>query len=156
MSNEYPALAKHARSDFDQHTFPGMDARTVFLPIGSRPDGRLKEALEHAGQQRAYPVEGGHIVKVPWFHDEEFADLFELEKNGWDHEHCEFCNASISVGQRCWTTRDEQFEVACSVCYQKLQDKQAEHGGADQPAAAPGSGPEGGGKLEPDSEERPQ
>jgi hypothetical protein len=135
MSSIDPTLQNHAKSEFDQHTFPGIDARMVFLPIGSRPQGRLKEALDHAGQQRAYPVEGGHIIKVPSFHVEEFADLFDVERNGWDHEHCDFCNASINVGQQCWTTRDEYFKVACEICYENLGAKAAEPSGGGNSAA---------------------
>jgi hypothetical protein len=116
-------IHQYTRAMLEAYDFPGTDAAVLFVPQGQSPSGDVQAVLDRSGQQRWYPVEGGHNVKVPWHHAEGHESLFEREAKGWDHEHCDFCNASVSVGERCWTTESENgFWLFCGQCRDSLRD----------------------------------
>ncbi len=107
-----------------KHVFPGIDAAVVFVPEGQTPSSEVREVLEGSGQQRWYPVPGGHRAKVPWHCSEGRESLFEREVKGWDHEHCDFCNSHVNIGELCWTTDsgDGGFWVFCRGCYENVKE----------------------------------
>jgi len=41
----------------------------------------------------------------------------QIVQNGWDHEHCELCNAHIDPGDRCY--HDAEGAWVCQQCYQQ-------------------------------------
>src|SRR5688500_14204698 len=96
-----PLLAAFTKAMLEEYKFPGTDAAVVFVAEGQAPSGGVREVLERSGQQRWYPVPGGHRVKVPWHWSEGHESLFEREVKGWDHEHCAFCNSHINIGDLC-------------------------------------------------------
>lgn len=106
-----------------EHEFPGIDAAVVFVPECQKPSAEVGQVLQGSGQQRWYPVPGGHYVKLPWHCSEGNESLFEKEEKGWDHEHCDFCSSHVNIGDRCWTadSGDGGFWVICPGCYEKVK-----------------------------------
>lgn len=120
-----PPLATFTRAMLEEYEFPGTDAAVVFIPEGKTPSSEVQEVLDRSGQQRWYPVPGGHKAKVPWHCSEGRESLFEREENGWDHEHCDFCNAHVNIGDQCWTAESGRGGswLFCRECYEKLKEE---------------------------------
>jgi len=121
MNSGKRSIDDYSKDGLQHHVFPGSDAAVVFVPEGQSPAPEVRTALERGGRQRWYPVAGGHMAKIEFHAAAGSEHLFQLEKGGWDHEHCDFCNASIPIGQTCWTTADRDFVVFCEECYSKLK-----------------------------------
>jgi hypothetical protein len=68
---------------------------------------RVKESPEDGGKERLYPVLDG----VP------HKRLKEILAEGWDHEHCELCRASIHVGGYGFSDLREHW--VCEACHAK-------------------------------------
>ena len=120
-----PSFDTFTKAMVEEYEFPGTDAAVIFIPDGQSPSSPVQEVLEHSGQQRWYPVPGGHKAKVPWHFSEGNESLFEREVGGWNHEHCDFCNGRVEVGEVCWTAESGQggFWLFCKQCYEKLRDE---------------------------------
>lgn len=115
------AFTQNMASAFD---LPEIDAAVAFVSDGETPAPELKVALDRAGSNRWYPVRGGHDVKIPWRYAVSCGAeaLFRREKNGWDHEHCDFCDAAVRTGERCWLAEhDEREYLFCKQCYESLK-----------------------------------
>jgi hypothetical protein len=109
---------------FHQVTCPRSDALTVFIPKDQKPSSEIQKVLEEAGPQRWFPQEGGHLVKIPNVFDSYDNTVFKLEKDSWDHEHCDKCGASINFGETCWTAEtDNNTYLFCDNCYHNLNQK---------------------------------
>jgi hypothetical protein len=81
--------------------------------------------LERSGQRRWYPIDGGYLAKIPWHFAEGHETLFEREQWGWDHEHCDFCDEHVNIGEDCWTAENEAgsgFYIFCNRCAEKVTD----------------------------------
>lgn len=119
---EKPPLSSFTQAMLTPYTFPGTDAAVVFIPDGEKPSQEMREVLERSGQQRWYPAPGGHQAKIPWHLSKGHESLFEREEKGWDHEHCDFCNAHVNIGDVCWTADipGGGFWLFCGGCYKKL------------------------------------
>ena len=108
----------------EEYEFPGTDAAVVFFPDGQIASSEVQEILGGSGQQRWFPVPGGHNVKVPWHCSEDHESLFQREEKGWDHEHCDFCNARVNIGELCWTADSGRgVWLFCRDCYEKVKEK---------------------------------
>jgi hypothetical protein len=120
-----PPLSLFTKAQLMQQVFPGLDAAVVFIPEGQEPSPAVRDVLQRSGQQRWFPVPGGHKAKVPWPLAEGSESLFEREQKGWDHEHCDFCPAHVNIGDPCWSVDSEKggFWVFCRGCYEKLGDE---------------------------------
>jgi len=120
-----PPLHHFTKAMLAMYEFPGTDAAVVFVPDGQEPSAEVQEVLHRSGQQRWYPLPGGHKAKVPWHFSKGHESIFEREALGWDHEHCDFCKGRVSAGEVCWTADSEQdsFWVFCKNCYEQLRDK---------------------------------
>ncbi len=112
---------------FQQRTFPGMDALVAIIPKGEEIPPEVKQA---AGISRWFPLDGewnaagesGWKVVYPYHGQDYNPNLFTVLKKGWDHEHCDGCQATIDVGDSCWTARTEDdFFVVCDKCYGELK-----------------------------------
>lgn len=95
-----PDLKRFRKSMLEPYTFPGTHAAVVFVPEGQKPSQELDKILSRSSQQRWYPMEGGFDVKVPWHFCKGDEQLFRREEWGWDHEHCDFCNAHVRISAR--------------------------------------------------------
>jgi hypothetical protein len=121
-----PELANLTPDMLEEYIFPGTDAASVVIPDGQKPSSEVKEVLDRSGFSRWYPVTGGHRVKVPWHFAKGRESLFEREKKGWDHEHCDYCNEHVNIGQRSWTIPAEGgVWLICQSCRARVP------GGAD-------------------------
>jgi hypothetical protein len=112
-----------SKSDLVRDVFPVIDALVSFVPDGQDPPQQLQDQLDQRGHARWYPVEGGHRVKMPFQGADPPPGPFEIERGGWDHDHCDNCNANIHVGEEFWKTMDEDFAVFCTSCYGKLPSR---------------------------------
>jgi hypothetical protein len=121
MNSGQRSLDDYSKRGLQHHVFSGCDAAVVFVPEGQSPTPEVRTALERGGRQRWYPVAGGHMAKIEFHTAAGSEHLFQFEKGGWDHEHCDFCSQSIPAGQTCWTTPDANFVVFCEECYRKLK-----------------------------------
>ena len=65
-------------------------------------------------------------MKIPWHFSEGYEHHFQREEWGWDHEHCDFCNATINRGEECWTAdnpdRENCFFIFCEDCYDQVKE----------------------------------
>ena len=121
MNSGQRSLDGYSKGGLQHYVFPGCDAAVIFVPEGQAPAPEVQAALNQAGRQRWYPVPGGHKAKVEYHSVAGRQHLFQFEKGGWDHEHCDFCSQSIPAGQTCWTTPERDFVVFCEECYSKLK-----------------------------------
>ncbi len=120
-----PPLATFTKAMLEKYEFPGTDAAVIFVPEGQTPSSEVREVLELSGQQRWYPVPGGHRAKAPWHCSEGHESLFERKEKGWDHEHCDFCSSHVNIGELCWTTESGHggYWLFCRGCYEKLKEE---------------------------------
>ena len=118
------ALRDFKRSSLREYVFPGTDAAVVFVPEGIRPAQEIQEVLDRSYQQRWFPIQGGARAKVPFHYAEGREQLFEREIKGWDHEHCDFCEASVAIDELCWTAPSGGgFVIFCKNCYAKVPNE---------------------------------
>jgi hypothetical protein len=118
------AIDKLTSNIFRQVTCPRSDALTVFIPKDQKPSSEVQKVLEEAGPQRWFPQEGGHLVKIPNAFDSYDNTVFKLEKNSWDHEHCDKCGTMINSGELCWAAEaNNNTYLFCDNCYQNLKQK---------------------------------
>jgi len=107
---------------FRETRCPQQDALTVFIPDGEEPSPEIQNYLNAVESCRWYPQDGGHLIKFPNIFEKYEENLFQLEKNAWDHEHCDKCGKTINANNKCWvaTIDDEYFYLFCDSCYLKL------------------------------------
>ena len=118
-----PPLETFTKAMLEEYKFPGTDAAVVFVPDGQSPPPEVANVLKRSAQQRWFPVPGGHDVKVPWHFSKGFESLFNREKKGWDHEHCDCCNEHVYIGELCWTAdSDRGIWIFCQECYKKVRE----------------------------------
>jgi hypothetical protein len=123
-SNSEKDFFKGLQADmFKKTIFAKTDALVVFIPKGKEPPPEVKKVLDEAGPQRFYPKDGGHLVKCPYIGESFDKTLFTIEKDGWDHEHCDNCGTTIDVGESYWVSETDEIILICDSCYQKLQQK---------------------------------
>ena len=107
---------------FEQRKYPGRDALVAIIPKGQETSSEVKRVQDETGEGRWYPLDNGWKVVCPYVGQVFDPGLFSIVKNGWDHVHCEGCNAAIDIGGSCWTARTEDgFFVICDACHAKLK-----------------------------------
>jgi len=47
----------------------------------------------------------------------------ELVEGGWDHEHCDVCNARLADGDDYWTNDGPEHVDLCAACYPLVQQE---------------------------------
>jgi hypothetical protein len=118
-----PSLDQFRRADLEEYPFPGTDAAAVFVAEGTQLSPEVAEVFRRSGQHRWCPAAGGHEVHIPFHFTKEQAHFFKRIERGWDHEHCDFCDASVNIGDRCWTAPSGRgFWIFCGACRAKLPD----------------------------------
>jgi hypothetical protein len=108
---------------FQKETFQAMDALVIFIPKGQERSDEVQRVLDEAGSRREFPQDNGYIIRCPNVVDSFDKTLFEVEKGGWEHEHCDTCGRTIDVGDPYWISEDEVYLI-CDSCYQKLQTEE--------------------------------
>ena len=118
-----PELDTFTKTMLKEYRFPGADAAVVFVKDGQAPSPKVAEVLRRSGQQRWLPVLGGHNAKIPWHVTKGNESLFVHEKNGWDHDQCDFCSRHIYVGDQSWTASFERrLWILCGKCYKAVKE----------------------------------
>lgn len=105
---------------FKQITLPKFDALTVFIPEGQKPSPEVQKVFDEADGEKWFPQNGGYLVKIANTFESYDEKLFKLEKDAWDHEHCDKCGNTIDAGDKCWVDNDNKF-LFCNDCYNKLK-----------------------------------
>ncbi len=121
MSDDEYHLEDMSRGQFQEAKYPKMDALISVIAPGKEPSAKVKQTVDDAGEGRWHPFEGGWKVTCPYFNQNYDRDLFTIEKDGWDHGHCDACNATIDAGGSCWVNHPDNDFIICGDCYQKLQ-----------------------------------
>ena len=123
-SDEYQNPLKDLRSEmFEKETFQAIDALVVFIPKGQKPSKEVQRVLDEAGSQRHYMKDRGNIIKCPFVVESFDNTLFEIEKGGWEHEHCDICNSTISVGDSYWISEENEVYLICNNCYREIKER---------------------------------
>ena len=123
-SNSEKDFFRGLRADMFRKTiFVKADALVVFIPEGQEPSPEVKKVLDEIGPQRFYPKEGGYLVKCPSVIASFDENLFTIEKDGWNHEHCDSCGTTIDVGESYWISETDEIILVCNGCYQQLQQE---------------------------------
>jgi hypothetical protein len=90
--------------------------RCRFVPKIFRPYPCLASPPDDEGQAAYAPYRGQPFDP----------DAQQLVEGGWDHEHCDVCNARIVEGDRYWTNEGPEHVDLCATCYplaeQELRD----------------------------------
>ena len=99
-------LATFGRCRFVHRVFRPRDAWKTREP----PDDPRKLLKEWAAQ-------GDKFV-------EDHPEQFELLPGGWDHEHCDVCQARIEDGNGYWPNEDESVGQVdlCESCYGRVRE----------------------------------
>ncbi len=105
---------------FKRREYPGMDALVAIVPKGQEASPDVKR-VEGGRESRWFPFDGGWKVVCPFVGQAFDSSVFSVVKNGWDHAHCEGCNATIDIGGSCWTAKaEDDFFVLCDACHAQL------------------------------------
>jgi hypothetical protein len=83
------------------------------------PERLWEELTFSTSDAVSFTAEGGDGRKLNGIRKAKPEDLLNPEvqivHNGWDHEHCELCNAHINPGDCCY--RDSDGGWVCQTCY---------------------------------------
>ena len=107
---------------FQRSRIPVLDALCVFVPDDSEDEfaqGIAERIAERTSFSRWYPEKGGHRVLIPYEGGPYDADLYSIEKGGWDHEHCRRCRVNIPAMTLCWVTESGAYVILCDECHTK-------------------------------------
>jgi hypothetical protein len=69
-----------------------------------------------------YDDETGQTASQPYRGQAYDPALLTLIEDGWDHEHCEICQARITDGIAYWTNDGPEMIDLCQMCFPKLQN----------------------------------
>jgi hypothetical protein len=106
---------------FQKVILSAMDALVAFVPEGEEIPGKIKEAEDEVGESRWFPVPGGWKVRCPYVGQEFDRELFTIEEGGWEHTHCDRCSATISAGETCRISGDDDNRyIICEKCFAGL------------------------------------
>jgi hypothetical protein len=120
-----PDLPPGLQATMFRHTsYPGMDALVATVPKGKESSVEVQRPVEEAGDGRWFPLEGGWKVMCPYVGQDFDPDLFHIEKDAWDHVHCDGCHGSIDTGASCWVAKTEDdYFILCDNCHEGLSQR---------------------------------
>ena len=109
------------RRRFERYRFVGQDALVAKILDGESGPPELREMLDEWPSYRVYPIEGGYSYK--WRHTFNAIERegFMIEVKGWDHEHCDACGRTISMGGTAWLTKREPCYQLCPYCFRRVR-----------------------------------
>jgi hypothetical protein len=123
------------RRRFDRFRLVGWDALVAAVPEGGPVPPAVQAKLDERLPMRVYPVEGGYLYKWRYTCEQPPPEGFEVEADGWDHEHCDACNRTIAVGGTAWLTERGSFFQLCPYCYRRVVQYGARAGEQPGPPA---------------------
>jgi hypothetical protein len=81
-----------------------------------------QEVVFHSSDAVSFSCEGGDGRKIRGLRKAKPEDSqnpeLQIVRNGWDHEHCELCNAHIDPGDSCH--RDAEGAWVCQRCFRQF------------------------------------
>jgi hypothetical protein len=113
-------FADYRDLDFMESRIPVLDALSTFVPDAQPLASGIERELKQHGQQRWYPVPGGHRVLVPYEGGAIDTAHFRLETGAWDHDTCDRCRVHIPAMTLCWVTRSGAYITLCVECKSKM------------------------------------
>jgi hypothetical protein len=115
-------LRKLRSRKFRGFYYKPQDALVADAPVPGGPTPPVRARLDLQLDHRLYPVERGYVVKWPYGGEEYDPQHFRIEPGGWDHEHCEACNAKIEPEDELWRTEGYSLSILCGQCYDRLPE----------------------------------
>jgi hypothetical protein len=106
--------------EFMESRIPVLDALSTFVPDAQPLAPEVELELKQHGQQRWYPVPGGHRVLVPPPRGAVAPVHFAVEAGAWDHDTCDRCVTHIPAMTLCWVTRNGRYLTLCVECKSKM------------------------------------
>lgn len=73
--------------------------------------------------QSIEPSEHGWYWWEPYTGQDYDPEKFHVCDDGWDHEHCYVCNASIEPGDEYWESVEPGGTELCPSCYERLHSE---------------------------------
>lgn len=119
-------LNDYTKDMLREYHFQGIDAATYFVQgDDDEPPSHIEEILNRASDRRVYPIDGGHLWMVPYRVVKGHETFFERKEKAWDHEHCDFCDKTVKIGEESWITgdRDKGMFLFCRQCHTKVKSK---------------------------------
>lgn len=114
-------LAELAEFDWVPSHVQATDALVCFVPDGPRDPDVVTLWTTH--RSRWYPEAGGTRVVVSLEGKPEYdATKWTLEKEAWDHEHCEYCGVSMAPKTPCWVTEHDIPIILCAACHARVAE----------------------------------
>ena len=122
-NRDHSLLTRLTKRDMRRDHIRALDALVTFVPYEERPSPEILKEMDARGRSRWRPTEhGGNDLKMPYHGGPMPAGHYHVERGGWDYEDCDgCCGTHLSVGDRCWVTREGDFQVLCDDCYFKLK-----------------------------------
>jgi hypothetical protein len=71
-------------------------------------------------EEAAWDDRNAYHYSIPYTGQEYDAEEFEMLEDGWDHEHCHVCMASIEPGDEYWQDVSNRLVNLCLDCYRQL------------------------------------
>ena len=94
-------LLKLARKEeFNHASYLGIDALAAFVPTEGEIPAAVRKKLHQDGPASWEKVEGGHIVRWPFYGRRANRKLFRVEPRGWECIRCYICLDEICRGHR--------------------------------------------------------
>jgi hypothetical protein len=113
-------LRKLRLRKFSGFYYTPQDAIIAIAPVPGGPAPPVREKLDEPFPHRLYPIDSGFLVKWPYQGEDYDPRHFQIERGGWDHEHCEACNAVIRIDDECWYTEGDSTSILCGTCYDRM------------------------------------
>jgi hypothetical protein len=95
---------------------PKRDALVAFVAAGAVCPPAIELAMQ-SHPARWFPNPGGNRVLILYEGGAYDASTFNVEREAWDHEHCNLCGDRIPAMTLCHVTKHGRYLVLCESCY---------------------------------------
>ncbi len=115
---DYP-INELATFEWMPSRIPAFDALVTVIPDEPRDGSVDSFAMSH--RSRFFPTQGGTRVLVSFEVPTEYdGKRWHIEKDAWDHEHCELCRQHVPSMTLCWVTKSDPYVLLCGACHSKV------------------------------------
>lgn len=96
-------------------TIPVRDALATFVPTDLADFTPPRPVYE----TRWFVHADGYHVLIPYDGGPFDPKVFHIEQGAWDHVNCDACSARIKAMTPCYATKEGEFLVLCTECYER-------------------------------------